>query len=379
MTTPHYVPIIKGKVNDLKALGRLAPKLRALTKPLIETMPFAQKKEGEKQKPLDAHVFSFCEYIRKHVPLGDISVDFFGLMPDAELADGKNAVLHGFHLLKAFGRPVTPVFGLERNDDLWVPLGKIARDFGTGFGFRLRRDDLADDLHEDTWQQLTERAAEMGLSESEIDVILDFAEVTAAERDQLAETVISFLFANPRVRNYRSVVVAGSSALRTVKDVGRDDIGSVTRNELHLWSTLWRDMPDDIKPAFGDYGVVHPDFSDMGSSKYMNAKIRYTVGDKILYFRGHGLHHPVKDYEQYHDLARKVVADVRFRGRGHSIGDAYLYDCASEVIGHGAAATWVAADMNHHLTYTCIQVGRLLEQFATVPEDAATSSLLEAS
>ena len=377
--TAQYVPIIKGKVNDLKALGRLSPKLRALTKPLIETMPHAIKKKDKKQKSLEAHIFSFCEYIRKHVPLGDVSVDFYGLMPDAELPDGTNAVLHGFRLLKALGRTVTPVFGLERNDDLWVPLGQIARDFGTGFGFRLRRDDLADDLHDETWQQISERSAEMGLAESEIDIILDFAEVLADEREQLAETAISFLFTNPRIRHYRSIVVAGSSALRTVKDVEKDGMGTVVRNELHLWSALWRDMPDDLKPIYGDYGVVHPDFSDMGSSKYMNAKIRYTVGDKILYFRGHGLHHPIKDYEQYHSLARQVVADVRFRGRSHSLGDAYVEDCARELIGHGAAATWVAADMNHHLTYACAQIGRLLEQFAIAPEESEASALLEAS
>ncbi|MBF3728241.1 hypothetical protein ISG25_37580, partial [Burkholderia pseudomallei] len=72
-----------------------------------------------------------------------------------------------------------------------------------------------------------------------------------------------------------------------------------------------------------DYGVIHPDFSDIGPNKYMNAKIRYTVGDKIVYFRGHGLLHPVKDYNQYYDLAKKVVTDTRYRTRKYSFGDSY--------------------------------------------------------
>ena len=371
MISTVYVPIIKGKLNDLKAVGRLNPRLRALRKPLIEAMPV----DAEKWT-LEKHVFMFCEYIRKHVPLGDIAVDFYGLMPDATLEDGTNAILHGYRLLKAFGRPVTPVFGLERNDDLWKPLADIAAGFGAGFAFRLRRDDLVDYQQDETWQSITQRSAEMGIKEAETDLVLDFAEVSAAESSTLAETVISFLFANPRIRNYRSIVVAGSSALRTVSEVGRDDMSSVTRNELHLWSDLWMDMPDDLKPVFSDYGVVHPDFSDLGPNQNINGKIRYTAGDKILYFRGHGLKKPVKDYEQYHDIAQRVIADPRFRGRGFSSGDAVVEDCARGHIGPGAPNTWVQADMNHHITYTCKQVQRLIAEFAEHDDNVSAAELL---
>ena len=108
MTTAQYVPIIKGKASDLKAVGRLDPKLRAVTKPLIEALPVNSKK-----RTLDRHVFTLCDHIRKHVPLGEVFVDFYGIMPDAAMPDGTNAVLFGYQLLKGLGRSVTPVFGLE--------------------------------------------------------------------------------------------------------------------------------------------------------------------------------------------------------------------------------------------------------------------------
>lgn len=369
---PVYVPIIKGKVNDLCAFGALAPRLRDEVKPLIEAMPINPKKPN-----VDEHVHKLCNYIRKHAPLGQAFVDFYGLMPDAVTPDGTNATLYGYGLLKAFGRAVTPVYGLDRNDELWPDLGKVAQGFQRGFAFRLRRDDLAEYLFDDTWAQVVGRSSQMRLRASDIDLILDFGSMVGTEIAEISEIVSTFLFSNPRIRDYRSVVIVASSALKTVGEVERDNMTEVVRNELHLWAALWRDMPDDIKPIFGDYGVVHPDFSDFGPNKNINAKIRYTVGDRILYYRGHGLNHPVKDYDQYHGLARAARADRRFQGRGFSFGDSRVDDCASGLIGPGSTGMWVKADMNHHLSYTTLQVNRLIPVLNAEVSGLEISRLLE--
>jgi Beta protein len=357
----HYTALLMTLcLNDLRAVGALQAAIWRSTKPLVEAMPLDPKKST-----VDEHVAKFCGYVRKHAPLGDLYVDFFGLDPDAKTSDGCNAIVRGYQLLKAFGRPVTPVYGLERNDAIWGEIGRIADGFASGFAFRLGREDLADYLFDETWGQITERSAEMKLREQDVDIVLDFGSLSSDELADVAETVVSFLFHNPRVRRYRNVIVAGSSALKTVADVPKDGKLEVVRSELHLWSTLWRDMPDDVKPVFGDYGVIHPKFSDLGANQNMNAKVRYTVGDRIIYYRGHGLLRPVKDFQQYHGLARRVRADTRYRGREFSFGDAYLDDCAQELISHGAPATWVKADMNHHITYACRQTQRLLSELAT--------------
>lgn len=372
-SAPVYVPIIKGKLNDLRAVGALSSGVREIIKPLIETMPVNREKNTTEE-----HVFKFCDYIRKHVPLGEVFVDFFGLFPDESVEDGTNAIIYGYRLLKSLGRTVTPVYGLERNDDLWEELGKLAMAFGKGFTFRLRRDDLADYLIDETWGAILERTAQMGLRPQDVDILLDFADLSDTTVSEITDIAYSFLWHNQRIRDFRSVIVAGSSALKTVTDVGKDDQKEVLRTELHLWSELWRDMPDDFKPVYGDYGVIHPDFSDLGPNKYMNAKIRYTAGDKILYFRGHGLLHPEKDYVQYHGLASLVRSDTRFRGRGYSFGDAYLDNCAQRQSTHGSPATWVKADMNHHLTYVALQVGRLIPAFMREDADAPAEALIEA-
>jgi hypothetical protein len=356
-----YVPLVKGKENDLVAVGKVFNDVRRLMKPFIEAIPIHPDEPS-----VDKHVFKLCSHIRKHLPLGEIFVDFHGLMPDAMTSDGINATIYGYRLLKAFGRPVTPAYGFDRDDSLWDSLGDVARGFAKGFCFRLSRDDLAEYLFDDIWAQIIERGVQMRIPHSEIDLLLDLRHIDGDETSELAENLISFLFHNPDVGSYRSIVIAGSSALKTVGSIEKDSVGEVVRQELHLWSALWRDMPDTIKPTFGDYGVFHPDFSDQSQSSNVNAKIRYTAGDKIIYFRGHALHKPVKDYDQYHDLARRVLMDPRYRGRSRSFGDTYVDDCSKRLIKPGSLATWVIADMNHHVCYTARQLSRLTQELASV-------------
>jgi hypothetical protein len=369
-----YVPLVKGKKNDLIAVGRVNNDVRQLMKPFIEAMPI-----NPKAPAVEKHVFDLCRHIRKHLPIGEIFVDFYGLMPDATIPDGSNAILHGFALLKAFGRPVTPAYGFERNDNLWDALGTIARDFDKGFCFRLSRDDLAEYSFDDVWAQIIERTAQMSLSQDKVDLLLDLRHIDGEDTASLAESIVSFLFHNPDLAGYRSIVIAGSSALKTVGSIEKDRVGEVIRQELHLWSTLWRDMPDAIKPTFGDYGVIHPDFSDQAKSPNVNAKIRYTAGDKIIYFRGHALHKPVKDYDQYHVLAGRVSADRRYVGRSRSFGDTYIDDCAKHLIKPGSLATWVIADMNHHICYTARQLAQLTQVLAYAATESEADRALAAS
>ncbi|MCA7928940.1 beta family protein [Burkholderia cepacia] len=372
MSSIVYVPFVKGKENDIKAVGSLAKAIREITKPLIEIIPINPEKPD-----IDKHVHKFCRYIKKFSPLGEIFVDFHGLLPDALMSDGTNSILFGYSLLRGFGREVTPVYGFDRNDNLWPQFGKVVASFGKGFAFRLGRDDLADYLFDDTWAAIVERSGEMALQEKSVDLILDFGNLSGLDNEAIKENVISFLFHNPRAKFYRSIIVSSSSALKNVGEIEQDEMTEVTRHELHLWSQLWNDMPDEIKPIYGDYGVIHSGFSDVGPNQNMNAKIRYTVGDKILYFRGHGLRRPKKDYAQYYELAKQVVADDRYRTRNFSYGDTYLDNCARRQIKPGTPSTWILADMSHHMTYVARQVDRLIAHFVSLSSETVPSTLLE--
>lgn len=363
MARQLYSPIVKGKLNDLKALGMVSGTARAQVKPLIEAMPLPRGGD------IDKHLYKLAHYLVKHVPLGEIYLDFYGLLPGQKIADGTDATIAGFKWMKALGRTVTPVYGFGRDDSLWQGMIPIVESNAQGFCFRIDVDDL-DDLAEDTWGQILERSAELKLRPNQIDLMIDLRDVMKFEFDELQGIVADFFGINPNIRGYRSVIMAGSSALKTVGDIPKDGVGHVVRRELSLWTRVQREVVPDLPLVFGDYGVIHPEFSDQGPNKNVNAKIRYTDRGRIIYFRGHGLLRPEKDFAQYRTLAAQVRDSGVYQGPQFSYGDRYIDLVADFNATSGNLGTWVLADMNHHLEYTTLQMSKLVQKVLQVADEA---------
>lgn len=360
-----YSPVIKGKLNDLKALGKIPLSDRVMIKPLVEAMPMGKKTD------VDKHLLTLTTYLVKHAPLGEMFLDFYGLRAGLKTSSGQDAVLAGFNIVKGLGRIVTPTYGFGRDDALWPHFNHLCKEFNQGFCFRLDLDDIEDALiAEDTWTHVFERSAEINLNPSQIDLVIDLRDIIDKDLDELHDLVLDFLSINPKHNEYRSIILVGSSALKTVSKIPKDNHMAIKRDELFVWAKLQRDLPETTNLIFGDYGVIHPDFSDQGPNKNMNAKIRYTSHGEITYYRGHGLLSPIKDYEQYHQLAYEVRDSTAYSGKAFSYGDSYIDDVATNSISPGTPATWVMADMNHHLTYTLKQLEVLTVKVKTIPDEA---------
>lgn len=346
-----YTPIVKGKMYDLKALGKLSASTRAAVKPLIEAMPVP------KDRSIEEHLDKFTHNLKKYYPLGSIFIDFYGLMPGVITSEGHSGVIAGYKLLKMKGRIGTPTYGFERDDSIWKELRDIVDSFGQGFCFRIELEDM-DDATEDTWAHIIGRTAELGLKPAEIDLLIDLRDIGKSEVAHLKEKVIDFLSFKPIGHEYRTIIVAGSSALKTVTEIEKDGEGDIARNELFLWSHLQVDLGESQEIVYGDYGVIHPEFSDAGANKNKNAKIRYTHGTGIRYFRGHKLADP-PGFAQFHGLAERVRNSSVYRGKTFSFGDAQIDNCADLNTGSGHLGTWVQTDMNHHIEYVTNQMVNL--------------------
>lgn len=368
MTSPTYCPVIKGKFNDLFALGRISHHSRSSVKPLIEILPV------HKAANVETHIFKFARNVTHLVPFGSIFVDLYGLRPGLALTSGVDATIAGFGLLKGLGRALTPIYGFGRDDALWSSLREVVETCAQGFCFRVDIDDL-DDQAEETWAQILERSAELGVKPQDTDLMIDLRDVEAGSLDHLQNLVTDFLAWKPSGTSYRTTIICGSSALKTVADVPRDGSIDVVRKELLLWTRLQRDRSDS-QLVFSDYGVIHPDFSDQGGIANMNAKIRYTNRGRIRYFRGHGLLKPVKDFEQYHSLARRVQDGDGYCGSEFSYGDRYISEVARRSVKPGTPGTWVLADMNHHIEYVVSQMATLIPKLQTSVDESELEELV---
>jgi hypothetical protein len=364
-----YAPIVKCKSNDLKALSRLSPGIRASIKPLVELTPVPA------DRSTDEHLLKFIHYVMKYQPDGELFVDFYGFLPSEKISTGLSAAIAGFRVLRKQNRPVTPTFGLGRDDEVWALLRKEIESFGKGFCFRLEPDDL-DDQSEESWQEIIERSATLGVEPARTDLLIDLRHLGFANVVALKELVLDFLSFAPQSNKYRSIIVSGSCAPKHVGGFPADGIGEVDRKELRLWIHLRLDISEEIPLVFSDYGVIHPDFSDMGPNKNSNGKIRYTVGDKTHIFRGHKLFDP-SDFAQYHVLAERVRSSAYYRGADFSFGDRYIDDCADFNDGPGNMGNWVLADMNHHIQYSTRQLEALVANVTAGLTEVQVEQLIE--
>ncbi len=362
-----YTPVLKGKQNDLKALAKVTAESRAIIKPLIELIPVPDNIK------INVHIDKFALDIVKHYPDGPIFVDPYGLLP-GEYVGGVLGPIRTFQALKKLGRTLTPTYGLDRDPAVWADLPKIIASFNAGFCFRIDIDDL-DERSEDTWAEIIERSADLGLKPSNVDLIIDLRDIGREEYifENYKDIILDFLALKPYDSKYRSIALIGSSIPKTVVKIKKDGVGEITRNELRLWMHLRSDLDQNIELIFGDYGIVNPDFSATGPNKNANAKIRYTVGAKTVIFRGHKLYDP-SDFPQYHELSDRVRKSGFYRGEKFSVGDKIIEECASFQRGTGNLGTWVQADMNHHIEYTARQLQTLT---VTVSDTTSTEELDE--
>ncbi|MFI5420136.1 MAG: beta family protein [Nitrososphaerales archaeon] len=369
MTKHIYIPIIKGKQYDLRALGKLQPEVRELIKPLIELPPTPYSKN------IDDHLKKFIQNVSKYGGTGKTFVDFYGFL--GEMANsGKLATIAGYDLLHDIGQAVTPVYGFNRHDGVWKYLEAVIKKHKQGFCFRLEEDDLEEDVAEATWDAIRTRTSQLQVDIKSVDLIIDLRDIREKLVDEKIALVTDFMSFQPLGISFRSIAIAGSSAPKDVSVVEKDSIGDILRKELIIWKNLRADLAVGDTLIYSDYGVIHPDFAadDLPVGGSANCKIRYTAGKNILIFRGHKR---AGDSGQPFELSKKVRSHPKYCGRDYSFGDEYIDDVADRLSGPGHLGNWVLVDMNHHLTLVSTQIEYLSRKLAPHLTQEDTDILLD--
>lgn len=362
-----YTPILKGKANDLKALGKVPRQLAPHVHSLVELLP------ADEGKSIESACVRFAHQLRKHCPLSTVSVDLHSIAPDSKTEDGSPALealcanLRGQRIL------FTPVFGFDHEPELWERIAQIAIRQGRGLTFRLKIDDVENE--EDTIADIIERLRFADIPASSTKILIDLESIGHLDLVSLVRLrglTQDFVDAALTAADFGLISVIGSSMPKDVSSVTKEGTKAFYRHEMPLWLNVAAGVASK-RLAFGDYGIVHPNFSDKVIATNANAKIRYTRGLHHHIFRGHGLKEGLK-YKQYHKLAERVVKSSVYLGRDHSFGDDYAWRCANFEASSGSLGTWVEVDMNHHLVYIAAQLPQILTRVA---EGLSANELLD--
>ena len=323
-------------------------------------MELLSPNEGES---IEASCVRFAHQLRKHCPLHPVSVDLHSIAPAHETDDGSLALEALCSNLRGLGILFTPVFGFDHEPELWERIAHIAARQGRGLTIRLKIEDL--EAGEDTIADIIERVRYADIPPSATQILIDLESVgdlDAVSLVSLRGLAQDFIDTALTAENFGLISVIASSMPKDVGNVPKEGTKSFYRQEMPFWLNVSAGVPSQ-GIAFGDYGIVHPNFSDKIIATNANAKMRYTRGLHHHIFRGYSLKEGLK-YKQYHELARRVVNSSVYLGRDHSFGDDYVWRCANMEASSGNLGTWVEVDMNHHLVYVAAQLPQILARVA---------------
>lgn len=356
-----YVPVIKSKSNDLDAIARLRLSSLGLIKPLLESPISVENKAAVTDVAKAA-----SEALRR---LPNIAHYFDPLNYEAEFRQ-----LSAVRQIAEEGRAVTPTFGLHRLPKDMKSIAAMLHGFNLSLGIRIELRDVRE-VPEETWEAVITYSSQVELSPGKVELLLDLQYIDAAQEKQITEDVLDFLLIQPKGFVPGVVSLLGSSALASVADVEIDGKKAVRRVERDVWATVNYELDATREVRFGDYGVVNPRFAFSGPNPNANAKIRYAAGADHHVFRGRGLYNPSR-FDQYFDLAKRVVDSAEFMGHDLSFGDEYIAACSEREVGPGNLGTWVKVDTNHHVEVVSRQTDFILSNVSAVTSPADLKGLL---
>jgi DNA-binding transcriptional ArsR family regulator len=162
-----------------------------------------------------------------------------------------------------------------------------------------------------------------------------------ATKLRLAPNTLSFHF--DRLRDAELVTV------RREKDVDKG-LGEIPRHDWLFYQTVIAKLPAGMRrPIFGDYTIVHPNFTPVDMRKIKSAgKIVYTTPKNWAVRKGGAFRdNPAQMHDHCADLVKRPI----FKGASYSSGDDYIAKCAVRKEGPSNQTRWKDVAINHHITH----------------------------
>lgn len=335
----HYVPVLKAKLNEKKALQSIDSALRPHITPLIEIV------ERNAQKEIDAHL---------NTAFKDLAAAVDGYprcMIDAReiYKDKTSAAASVFDRAVDEGMTFTPVTGVSRSVDIAPALDHLEN----GLAIRLVRQEFEEGIIE---HELNRFMSVHGLSPSIVDIIIDLGPVVDLIPAGVARLGLAFLAALPHQSQWRTLTVSACAFPFGMGGMERNSYSLVERSEWQVWRDLFhanQASPQRL-PTYSDCAIQHPkgvegfDFRTM----QVSASVRYTVRNQWLLIKGESTR-TTPAREQFPELVKQLIyghLKGHYLGPNHCLGCKDIENAANGVKGLGSPGVWRRIGTIHHLT-----------------------------
>ena len=372
----HYVPILKWKRAEYRALKGLDESTKSVMTPLIElVMPKASNpykdKERTQRKTSDEIfvevVSKFKTQRAKEIP-EDIKESWgsqpvfvdFSLLYEAEHTTALKAESMQVIVTEGIsqGLRIIPVVNLHDDDSIKKTAADLAKKHQLGFCVRVSKSDLKD--AEQLNEKLQNLVDSSGLPINQIDILVDLKSIADGEYEyflKLSQEIMA-------IAEWRNFILAAGSFPEDLTGCKLDEQTFLSRLEWRGW--VRHAYAKDLKrvPTYGDYTMRNPIFKESTQFYPPTSSICYAVEDDWMVMKGKR-----QRFDLYLANAKLLVdSSNRFFGADHCAGDLFASEKAKhfeaymlnpELKGTGSSEDWIYVGINHHLALTAHQVANL--------------------
>lgn len=348
-----YVPILKWKQGEQKALEVIPSNLKMRMMPLLEIPPIDWDFDQEApKKSIDDHLSGVGLSVKTSWNLTkSLFVDLCYIEPSDRLFSGLHPVTFTFDDLRRNGVIAIPVTGTDRDTAYQNEVTQVHIKDKLGVAIRIKESDF-DDLQ----KNIDNLLSILRIEKKYVDLIIDYEYVEPTTRTRTVLFLTGLINSIPYISEWRTLILSGTSMPKDLSDIGRNSIDEIERSEWVIWKKLVTGKQLLRTPEFGDYCIANPaPFEADPRLIRMSANIRYTGDDKFIIFKARDLRK--YGHGQYFTLAAQIVAHKEYKGPLFSVGDHYINEVASHTANKpGSPTTWRRAGTNHHLTLVATEV-----------------------
>lgn len=355
----HYVPILKGKEGEYGALKELTPSVKGGMTPLIEIPPIPWDFTNEAPaKTIDEHLAKVTDKLKGCWPIKTpLFIDLLWIPDTERMSDGNHPLTFILDSARSKDLYLIPVTGVSRDKDYQAAIKDAVVKDKRGYCIRLDNDDFGE--FGTLGAKINDLLGEIGVAPSEVDLLLDFKEISSSQTAVVTIAANSLISTLPYITDWRTLTFAGTGFPPDLSDVSASSVSTIPRSEWVVWQSLVGPSSTITRrPSLGDYGISHPAAVEIDPRVMkMSANLRYTTDTDWLILKGRN----VRDhgFEQFHELCRQLIARTEYKGAGFSWGDREINDCAARTTNPGNATTWRKVGTNHHLTLVVGQIASL--------------------
>jgi len=361
----HYVPILKWKAAEKRALNelvvRMNPEEKKMVSPLIQLVMPSPKvaKNPNQQKTREEQLEEVVGLLRTRLSvIPDEILKSWGSDPafvDVSLLYTPELKVESINQILAIGEELKmsliPVINLSSDTEVGKASCSLAKKYGHGLCLRLVRADFKD--LPGLVKRLDTFLATCATPVSQIDLLVDLKE---DEHNEYRE-ILEFSQQIPNLLAWRTFTFASGAFPVDLNLCKVGEKNPIPRTDWKNWLEQ-RSFKIKRHPSFADYTIQHPIYKEAAQFFAPSASIRYTLEDEWIVMRGQR-----GKTQQYLANAQILSGLQEFKkfGKDFSFGDIQIElkgkDLSSKQTGN--ATTWLVIGINHHLACVTAQIAKL--------------------